>query len=578
MRRVLAPSLCTLLVGTGLVALAPVAAVAADPPASCADGVCRVSYASTGALQTFTIPSGVESVTVTVAGGQGGSVAGDNGFLYAAGGAGGRTAGTLDVEPGEVLTLVVGGAGGTAVALATNPASTGSPGGYGGGGAGGDDVRPLLGARAGGGGGSFVLADDDTLLLAAGGGGGAAFGALGGLGGGASAPATAGADGDSGATGGRPGTAGANGSGGAAGTGDAPAEPGGPGTGTVVSPSVLPVGGTGGDGSEAGGGGGGGYRAGGGGGGLVITGPGSGGAGGGGAGYADASATGVTSTAGATTGGGTITVSWELPAPTVTISAAPTSSTYGDPVVLSATVTGGAVTPTGRVEFRDGSTVVCASALSGGSTTCTTSTIGAGTVALTAAYVGDTVYGPATSAPTTVTVDRAAQSLAFTSDPPRTALPRRTYQATAQGLQSTTPVTFAAASASGAVCTVSATGAVRFVRSGVCVVEASQPATRDYEASPTVTQSVTVSRIRQRITFRKPAALAAGGRATLRATSPSGAKITFTSLTTRTCAVRGNRVSAKAPGTCTVKASVRSTPVFAAATARQAFKVRPRRR
>ena len=558
-------------------ALAPLAPAAADPPASCQRGVCQVAYASTGALQTFTVPSGVETVTVTVAGGQGGSVAGDNGFLYAAGGGGGRTAGTVDVDPGEVLSLVVGGAGGTAVALAPNPASAGSPGGYGGGGAGGDDVRPLLGARAGGGGGSFVLAEDDTLLLAAGGGGGAAFGALGGLGGGATAPATAGQDGDAGATAGRPGTAAGNGSGGAAGIGDAPGDAGDPGTGAVGSPSVLPVGGKGGDGSEAGGGGGGGYHAGGGGGGLVITGPGSGGAGGGGAGYADASATGVTSTAGAVTGGGSVTVSWALPAPTVTSSASPTSSTYGDPVVLSATVAGGAVAPTGRVEFRDGAGVVCTAALSGGSATCTTSTIAAGTSSITAAYAGDSNYGPATSAPSGVTVARAAQAVAFTSQPPRPALPRRTYRVAAQGLQSATPVDLAVASASRAVCTVSA-GTVRFTRSGVCLVEATQPATRDYEASPTVTQSVTVSRIRQRVTFTKPGALRAGARATLKATSPSRAKVTFASLTRRTCAVRGTRVVAKAPGTCTVTASVGATPVYAAATARQSFKIKARRR
>lgn len=582
MRRTVPSALCAALVGVGLVTIAPSSPAAADPPSSCQLGACTVTYASTGATQTFTVPSGVSRVTVSADGATGGSVVGEGGFLYAAGGGGGRTTGTIAVEPAAVLTLVVGAAGGSAVAYAATPVGAGSAGGYGGGGAGGDDDRPLMGGMAGGGGGSFVFAADDSLLLAAGGGGGAAIGAVGGNGGGADAPATAGTDGDEGAAGGQPGTTSAHGGGGAAGDGGvAGAGPGQAGSGGVLSPASLPVGGKGGPGyDKAGGGGGGGYRAGGGGGGLSIVGPESGGAGGGAAGYAVPAATGVTGstgTVGTASSDGAVTISWALPAPAVTLSA-PATSTYGDPVALTATVTGGATAPTGTVAFRSGATVLCTAGLNAtGATstaTCTTTALAAGTASLTAAYAGSDTHGSATSAATSVTVAKGSQSLAFTSSPPRPALPRKTYQATAIGQESDTAARFSAAPASASVCTVSTAGAVRFTTSGVCVIRATQPATTTYEASPVVTQSVTVSRLSQRVTFKKPATTTVGKKAKLVATSPSGSKITFRSLTTKTCTVSGTQVTAKAPGSCTVVASAKATPTYGAATARQTFKVK----
>jgi len=94
----------------------------------------------TGSLQTWTVPCGVTTITVTAFGAQGGDV----------GGLGAKIQGTFTTTPAEVLDVLVGGAG------CSNDASHGS-----------------------GGGGSFVVkASNDTILVIAGGGGGHGAGGI----------------------------------------------------------------------------------------------------------------------------------------------------------------------------------------------------------------------------------------------------------------------------------------------------------------------------------------------------------------------------------------------------------------
>ncbi len=114
----------------------------------------------TGNTQTYTVPSGVISIDVTLYGAQGGSAIGGN-----VGGEGGKTTGTISVTPGEVLTIITGGAGGNA------SASVGGTAGYGGGGTGNGS-----GTDAAGGGGGYSLIENGTTPLAIAGGGGGAGG------------------------------------------------------------------------------------------------------------------------------------------------------------------------------------------------------------------------------------------------------------------------------------------------------------------------------------------------------------------------------------------------------------------
>jgi hypothetical protein len=85
-------------------------------------------------------------------------------------------------------------------------------------------------------------------------------------------------------------------------------------------------------------------------------------------------------------------------------------STAGQPVTFTATLTGGAGTPTGTVDFLDGGTAIasCANmALSSGAASCTTSGLAAGSHSITVSYGGDASYIASTSSAFTQTVQSA---------------------------------------------------------------------------------------------------------------------------------------------------------------------------
>jgi hypothetical protein len=276
----------------GAALLASASTALANLPANCtvdANSVVCV-YRYTGSEQTFTVPSGVDSIQVDATGAMGGGGAG-----LALGGRGGIANTVAAVRPGEVLYVEVGGAGDN---LGTGGWNGGGAGpGAGGGGA--SDVRTIsCGTNCPGPG--FSLA---SRLLVAAGGRGAGLGPLSGEGGPADAAGRGGAGG-----GGSAGMAGTLNGGGAGGPG-APSSPSLV-AGVAGRDGTLGQGGAGsgiaGTNSGLGGGGGGGYFGGGGGGsgpapgncfsgsgfGTCPTG-GGGGGGGGGSSYAPGGVIGV---------------------------------------------------------------------------------------------------------------------------------------------------------------------------------------------------------------------------------------------------------------------------------------------
>jgi len=137
---------------------------------------------------TYTVPDGVTTLIFTVSGGGGGSSSGGQiadrkeGQLHTPattapitpGGSGGLQSGRLAVTAGEVLTVVVGTAGGNGSPSPSGPDVGGIGGlGFGAGGSGGSAAGALPSA-GGGGGGSAILADSSPLVVAGGGGGASA--------------------------------------------------------------------------------------------------------------------------------------------------------------------------------------------------------------------------------------------------------------------------------------------------------------------------------------------------------------------------------------------------------------------
>jgi hypothetical protein len=98
---------------------------------------------------------------------------------------------------------------------------------------------------------------------------------------------------------------------------------------------------------------------------------------------------------------------------TTTASASPSSTVYGQPTTITATVPAGA---TGTVTFTGpGGVTLCAAVpVVSGTATCTTSVLPVGSDSVSAAYSGDATYGPSTGT-ATVTVSRASTTTTLVS-------------------------------------------------------------------------------------------------------------------------------------------------------------------
>jgi len=100
-----------------------------------------------------------------------------------------------------------------------------------------------------------------------------------------------------------------------------------------------------------------------------------------------------------TWGGGTLVPELQKFTVSVDLTVSPaSSSSYLQLVTLTATVSGDGDSPTGTVVFKDGSTILGSSSLSGGTAAWTTSSLSVATHSLTAEYSGDEFYAAETSA------------------------------------------------------------------------------------------------------------------------------------------------------------------------------------
>jgi hypothetical protein len=108
-----------------------------------------------------------------------------------------------------------------------------------------------------------------------------------------------------------------------------------------------------------------------------------------------------------------------LQASTTTLIAAPTMAVTGQPVTLSATVaaSSGSGTPTGTVDFFNGSTSLGTATLTAGTASLTTMSLVVGSPSLTAVYSGDTTFAGSTSSATTVTVSKSNSTTTVTVVP-----------------------------------------------------------------------------------------------------------------------------------------------------------------
>ena len=89
-----------------------------------------------------------------------------------------------------------------------------------------------------------------------------------------------------------------------------------------------------------------------------------------------------------------------------------------------------------------------------------------------------------------------------------------------------------------------------------CTIAANQAGNANYNAAPQVTQSFTIAKATQTISFgTAPSLTFGGGTGTVTATATSGLAVTLTSQTTGVCTISGSTVTPVAGGTCTIAAN-----------------------
>jgi hypothetical protein len=156
--------------------------------------------------------------------------------------------------------------------------------------------------------------------------------------------------------------------------------------------------------------------------------------------------------------------------------------------------------------------------------------------------------------PSTLNLNKRTQAITFTSNP-NPAYINNVYQPTATGGGSGNPVdiTFEASNN----CMELTPGIVVWRSVGTCTVTAKQAGNADYEPAKPVTQTVTILRRPQTITFTPPLPAEAflDSTVTVAATGgESGNPVTFSVLTPATCSLSGTTVSMTSVGPCTVAA------------------------
>ena len=219
------------------------------------------------------------------------------------------------------------------------------------------------------------------------------------------------------------------------------------------------------------------------------------------------------------------------------------------PITVEATATSGL-----PVGFESKTTSVCT----------TSGTLGekvnfltAGPCTIKATQTGNGNWNPATAVERSFTVAKGNQTITFNA-PAEKRLDQSPIAVTATA---TSGLAISFNSKTTGVCTTSGTlgETVTLHTVGTCTIEATQSGNTSWNPATAVSQSFTIAKGNQTITFNEPPGkLFSEGSATLTATASSGLAVTFESKTTSICTVsgaNGEKVSFVTTGTCTIKAS-----------------------
>lgn len=181
-----------------------------------------------------------------------------------------------------------------------------------------------------------------------------------------------------------------------------------------------------------------------------------------------------------------------------------TSSSYGQPFSISATVTGAGASPTGTVSFYDGGTLIDTAPISG-LASIASSNLSVGSHAITAVYNGDANYNAGSpTAAQTHTVSKTNTSVALTANPSSAQIGTATTftavisRAETGGNQASGTVTFKDGGTTFATVAVDANGVATYTRSDLSIathnITAVYNGDSSYNTSTSATATVTTTK------------------------------------------------------------------------------------
>jgi hypothetical protein len=259
----------------------------------------------------------------------------------------------------------------------------------------------------------------------------------------------------------------------------------------------------------------------------------------------------------------------------MTIASSLNPSNYGQSVTFTATINGenGDIRRrekgkprivTGTVSWSSNTNCSNTTVTAGtpGTATCTTSSLPAGTDAITATYSGDNNHGPSSGTLSGgQVVNQQTQTITFTVNAPNSAVYNTMFTVAATA-SSGLPVAFTASGS----CSVSGATYTMTSGAGVCSVIANQAGNSQYPPAPTVTEYVSAAPASQTITFPTIPNQSGPGTVTLNATASSGLPVSYSVSPSNLAVISGNTVTTMGAGTITVTATQAGNTNYSAAT------------